>query len=163
MKKIILFSIFALFTILISNKNSKAESYFLNETAVDAAFGAAQTIDVLTYASNITNLLTNHAGAQLAEDKKVLTGILAILCGGFGVHRFMMHHNKAGFVYLGYTLCSGIVISVIATLTLGIGGILFPLSALAMVEGVVDGIMYLTADDFSKYENNAKIIQWLNK
>ena len=62
--------------------------------------------------------------ARTQESKKVVAGILAILLGGFGIHKF----------YLGYTV-PGIIMLVLACT--GISGII----------GIVEGIIYLTKSD----------------
>jgi TM2 domain-containing membrane protein YozV len=59
-------------------------------------------------------------------EKKIVAGILGIVLGGFGVHRF----------YLGDTT-GGILRIVITFLTCGIGGWL----------GIIEGIMYLIKSD----------------
>lgn len=66
-------------------------------------------------------------------DKKLIAGILAILLGAFGVHKF----------YLGYTV-PGVIMLVI-----GLAGFLicgFPTMAVGIV-GVIEGILYLTKTD----------------
>ncbi len=60
------------------------------------------------------------------SDKKMIAGILGILLGGLGVHKF----------YLGYTQ-TGIIQLIIGVLTCGIGGII----------GLIEGIIYLTKSD----------------
>jgi TM2 domain-containing membrane protein YozV len=62
------------------------------------------------------------AGAE----KKLVAGILGILLGGLGIHKF----------YLGYTK-EGIIHIVITVFTCGFGSIL----------GLVEGIIYLTKSD----------------
>lgn len=57
-------------------------------------------------------------------EKKVVAGILAILIGGFGVHKFYLGYTKEGIIQ--------ILLSFIC-----IGGIL----------GLVEGIIYLTKSD----------------
>lgn len=59
-------------------------------------------------------------------EKKVIAGILGILLGGFGVHRF----------YLG-DVVGGILRIVIMICTCGFGGII----------GLIEGIMYLIKSD----------------
>lgn len=59
-------------------------------------------------------------------EKKIVAGILGIVLGGFGVHRF----------YLGDTT-GGILRIVITFLTCGVGGWL----------GIIEGIMYLIKSD----------------
>ena len=66
-------------------------------------------------------------------DKKLVSGILAILLGWLGVHKF----------YLGYTV-EGVIMLVV-----GIGGFLLcgiPTTAVWVI-GVVEGILYLTKTD----------------
>ncbi len=65
------------------------------------------------------------------ENKKVLAGILAIVIGSLGVHKFV----------LGYTQ-EGIIQIVITFVTCGIGGII-PL---------IEGIIYLTKSDEEFYQ-----------
>jgi TM2 domain-containing membrane protein YozV len=63
---------------------------------------------------------------QLGADKKIVAGILAILVGGFGIHKFV----------LGYTT-EGIIQIVVTFVTCGIGSIV----------GIIEGIIYLTKSD----------------
>lgn len=65
------------------------------------------------------------------ENKKVLAGILAIVIGSLGIHKFI----------LGYTQ-EGIIQIVITFVTCGIGGII-PL---------IEGIIYLTKSDEEFYQ-----------
>ena len=65
------------------------------------------------------------------ENKKILAGILAIVIGSLGVHKFI----------LGYTQ-EGIIQIVISIVTCGIGGII-PL---------IEGIIYLTKSDEEFYQ-----------
>lgn len=65
------------------------------------------------------------------ENKKVLAGILGIVLGGFGVHKFI----------LGYTQ-EGIIQIVITIVTCGMGSIL----------GLIEGIIYLTKSDEEFYQ-----------
>lgn len=66
-----------------------------------------------------------------SENKKMIAGILAIVIGSLGVHKFI----------LGYTQ-EGILQIVITFVTCGIGGII-PL---------IEGIIYLTKSDEEFYE-----------
>ncbi len=75
--------------------------------------------------------------SQETTQKKLVAGILAILLGGFGLHKF----------YLGYVAAG--VVQLILSLLCGIGGII----------GLIEGIMYLlkTDDEFeSVYINGDK-------
>jgi len=59
-------------------------------------------------------------------EKKLPAGILGILLGGFGVHKF----------YLGYTK-EGVILLVATLVTCGAAGII----------GLIEGIIYLTKSD----------------
>lgn len=59
-------------------------------------------------------------------DKKMVAGILGILLGGFGVHKFYLGYSKEGIIQIVITL-----------VTCGAGGIL----------GLIEGIIYLMKTD----------------
>jgi len=63
---------------------------------------------------------------QMGADKKIIAGILGILVGSLGIHKFV----------LGYTT-EGIIQIVISVITCGAGGIV----------GLIEGIIYLTKSD----------------
>jgi TM2 domain-containing membrane protein YozV len=65
------------------------------------------------------------------ENKKVLAGVLAIVLGGFGVHKFVLGYTQEGIIQL-----------IIGVVTCGIGGII----------GLVEGIIYLTKTDQEFYQ-----------
>jgi len=60
------------------------------------------------------------------SEKKVAAGILGILLGGLGIHKFYLGYTKAGIIQL-----------VIGVATCGIAGII----------GLIEGILYLTKSD----------------
>ena len=64
------------------------------------------------------------------ENKKVLAGVLAILLGGFGVHKFILGYTKEGIIQLVLTLVS---------------------CGLASIISLVEGIIYLTKSDEEFY------------
>lgn len=73
------------------------------------------------------------------DNKKVAAGILAILLGGLGVHKFV----------LGYTT-EGILQIVFSIITCGVAGSLI---------GLIEGIIYLTKTDeefYQMYQVNKK-------
>ncbi|WP_298222430.1 NINE protein [Flavobacterium sp.] len=79
-----------------------------------------------------------QAPQSLPENKKVVAGILGILLGGLGIHKFI----------LGYTN-EGIIQIVISVVTCGIGSII----------GFIEGIIYLTKTDeefYQMYQVNKK-------
>ena len=63
--------------------------------------------------------------SEEAKQKKLIAGILGILVGWTGAHKFYLGYMKAGIVQL------------ILTVVCGIGGIL----------GLIEGIMYLVKSD----------------
>lgn len=66
----------------------------------------------------------------MGGDKKVVAGILGLLLGAFGVHKFM----------LGYTT-EGIIMLVVSVVSCGF------LAVIPSVIGIVEGILYLTKSD----------------
>jgi TM2 domain-containing membrane protein YozV len=66
----------------------------------------------------------------MGADKKIAAGILAILLGSFGIHKFI----------LGYTT-EGIIMLLVTVLTCGVVGVVMS------VIGIVEGIIYLTKSD----------------
>lgn len=76
------------------------------------------------------------------ENKKMVAGILAIIIGVFGVHKFILGYQKEGLIML-----------LITVLTCGIGG------AVISIIGLVEGIIYLTKTDdefYQMYQVNKK-------
>ncbi|MDR3272777.1 MAG: TM2 domain-containing protein [Flavobacteriaceae bacterium] len=78
---------------------------------------------------------SNSSSQPPQENKKIIAGILGILLGAFGIHKFI----------LGYTQ-EGIIMLLITLLTCGIGG-----SIMAII-GLIEGIFYLTKTDEEFYE-----------
>lgn len=80
--------------------------------------------------------------SMVRADKKLPAGILAILLGGLGVHKFFLGRTRAGLITLGlYGLG-------LATTCIGVGG--FILGVLHVV-ALVEGIIYLTKSDSDFY------------
>ncbi len=67
---------------------------------------------------------------QDAQSKKIAAGILGILLGALGIHKFM----------LGYTT-EGLIMLLITLFTCGFAGAVFG------IIGLVEGIIYLTKTD----------------
>lgn len=108
------------------NKSIEDEA---KETASDFKEGAKEAFD------NISN-----AGG---DNKKVLAGILAILLGYLGVHKFILGYNKEGIILLSFSIVSYVLICLL------IGAFLV---WIPMVIGVIEGIIYLTKSDEEFYE-----------
>lgn len=66
------------------------------------------------------------------ENKKVVAGVLAILLGAFGVHKFILGYTQEGIIQL-----------VIGVVTCGTIGSLI---------GLIEGIIYLTKSDEEFYQ-----------
>ena len=76
------------------------------------------------------------------DNKKVLAGVLGIILGAFGVHKFILGYNKEGGILAGITLL-GIVLSCV-----GIGVFVVWITSII---GLVEGIIYLTKSDAEFY------------
>lgn len=77
------------------------------------------------------------------DNKKVLTGIMAILFGSLGIHKFILGYTSEGVILLVLTLVG------YATLCLVVGGFILTLTGLI---GLIEGIIYLTKTDAEFYE-----------
>jgi TM2 domain-containing membrane protein YozV len=69
---------------------------------------------------------TSQSGPIPGADKKLVAGILGILIGSLGVHKFYLGYSKEGIIQIAITV-----------FTCGAGGIL----------GLIEGIIYLTKSD----------------
>lgn len=84
------------------------------------------------------------------ESKRVLAGVLAIILGGLGVHKFILGYTKEGLILLGGTLLSMVLMCVL----IGVFLIYIP-----WIIGLVEGIIYLTKSDeefIETYQVNQK-------
>lgn len=72
------------------------------------------------------------ASATEAKDKKILAGILGIVLGCFGVHKFVLGYKNEGIIML--------VIGIIGMFTC------FPIVIVSII-GLIEGIIYLTKSD----------------
>jgi len=76
------------------------------------------------------------------DNKKILAGILAIIVGSLGVHKFILGYNKEGFILLGATVLSYLLVCLL------IGAFLVWIPPLI---GLIEGIIYLTKSDEEFY------------
>jgi len=74
--------------------------------------------------------MTQIPGAE----KKMVAGILGILLGGLGIHKFYLGYKQEGIIMLLVALIGG-------TVTCGVG------YGVVSVIGLVEGILYLTKTD----------------
>lgn len=61
------------------------------------------------------------------DNKKLAAGLLAILLGPFGIHKFLLGYTSEGIIWLILTV--------------------FTCGALTAVLGIIEGIIYLTKSD----------------
>jgi TM2 domain-containing membrane protein YozV len=85
----------------------------------------------LTSSSGYQPVQQGYGGAPVAQqipgaDKKVIAGILGIVAGGFGIHKFILGYTTEGIIQIALTF-----------ITCGVGSII----------GLVEGIIYLTKSD----------------
>jgi len=64
------------------------------------------------------------------NDRKIIAGVLGILLGSFGVHKFVLGYTTEGLIMLAITL-----------FTCGLG------ASVIGVIGLIEGIIYLTKTD----------------
>jgi len=87
-----------------------------------------------------------NEATKSSENKKLLAGLLAILLGGFGVHKFILGYQKEGFILLGCSIVLGII-------TCGVA------AWVVWVITLIEGIIYLTKSDeefYQTYQANKK-------
>lgn len=80
----------------------------------------------------------NQPQPSQQENKKVLAGIMGILFGGFGIHKFILGYTKEGILQILITL-----------VTCGAGSLV----------GFIEGIIYLTKTDqefYQTYQENKR-------
>lgn len=84
------------------------------------------------------------------ENKRIITGIMAILLGSLGVHKFILGYNQEGIILLGMTIIG------YATICLLVGVFIVCIPGLI---GLIEGIIYLTKTDedfFQTYQVNKR-------
>ncbi len=87
---------------------------------------------------NTANESWNQPQPQNPENKKILTGILALLFGWIGVHKFILGYNTEGIILL--------IIGLSGIFTCGIT------SGISWLIGIIEGIIYLTKSDEEFYQ-----------
>lgn len=80
------------------------------------------------------------------ENKKVLAGILALLFGGLGVHKFVLGYNTEGILIL---VANFVIIPIFGFATCGLGWFLY---VFTYIFPFVEGIIYLTKTDEEFYQ-----------
>lgn len=116
------------------NDNNTSEGQSTSDKAKDFANEAKQAASEFTESARET--------INSTDNKKILAGILGIIFGGLGIHKFILGYNKEGGILLGATLL-GILLSCIGI------GVLFVW--IPGVVGFIEGIIYLTKSDAEFY------------
>ena len=99
------------------------------------------TKDFQEDAKNTANEFTKGAKQAYGEissdtsNKRIVAGVLAILLGSLGIHKFVLGYQKEGIIML-----------VISFLSFGI------LAGLVALVGLIEGIIYLTKSDEEFYQ-----------
>jgi len=118
-----------------------------SEFADDAKESASEFADEAKKAANEFAENIKDVGG---DNKKVLAGILAIILGSLGIHKFILGYQKEGFILLAVTLIGWVLMCV------GVGIFLVWITGLI---GLIEGIIYLTKSDeefFNTYQAGQK-------
>lgn len=102
--------------------------------------------------------VSGHTG-QVPSDiqqKRLIAGLLAIVLGSFGVHKFYLGMNTPGLIMLGVNVGVWVLAVLLGLLTFGLGLIItLPLAGLVSgalgLLGLIEGILYLTKSDEDFY------------
>ena len=109
------------------------------EAASDAKEAAGDFADEAKKTANEFSEGIKNAGG---ENKKILVGILAIIFGSLGVHKFILGYQKEGIILLVATVIG------YATACFVIG---YFLLMATWIVGLIEGIIYLTKSDEEFY------------
>ena len=119
---------------------------FVNETKESAKEFADDTKEAAKDFGQEAKKTANEFKEGLAsaggDNKKIMVGVLAILFGQLGVHKFILGYQKEGIIMLVATVIG------YATMCFIIGS--FIVMATAII-GLIEGIIYLTKSDAEFY------------
>ncbi|OUR94012.1 hypothetical protein A9Q87_04405 [Flavobacteriales bacterium 34_180_T64] len=125
-----------------AKKAADKASEFADEAKEKASEFAGEAKEAASeFADNAKEAFDKASG----DNKKVLAGILGIVLGWLGVHKFVLGYNKEGAILL--------VLGILGFFTCGIT------SAISGIIGLVEGIIYLTKSDeefFNTYQSGQK-------
>ena len=77
------------------------------------------------------------------DNKRIMAGVMAIILGSLGVHKFILGYNKEGFILLGISVAAYVLSCVgVGLLFVWIPGVV----------GLIEGIVYLTKSDEEFYQ-----------
>ena len=92
---------------------------------------------------NTGNESWNQPPPPPSNDKKILAGILAIVLGGLGIHKFILGYNQEGAILLVATIVGYILTCVFVGV--------FIVIATGII-GLIEGIIYLAKTDQEFYD-----------
>ena len=81
----------------------------------------------------------NNPRPVYQDNKKISAGLLAILLGPFGIHKFLLGYTTEGIIWLIISICT--------------------CGSVTAILGLIEGIIYLTKSDdefFETYQINKK-------
>ena len=99
-----------------------------------AGGGLCSSCGAMLPAYNAGPIQPGSRPAAPGADKKVLAGILGIVLGGLGIHKFILGYNTEGIIMLGVWVVGAVFLCGIPSLVMA-------------VIGIIEGIMYLTKSD----------------
>ncbi len=109
--------------------NNTEENKDLEDKAKDFAEEAKETVNEFAESAK--------EAFDSGENKKLLAGILGIVLGWAGVHKFILGYTKEGVIMLAISLLGWFLCGI-------------PTTIVAIV-GLIEGIMYLTKSDEEFY------------
>jgi len=137
---------------------------------------AGQKVDFEVANDNEANEVFPLSGASAGagstgEKNKVAAGILALLLGSLGVHKFYLGRTQTGLLTLGAFVVSYIIHDSIFTLYMMLGSFLafilksgsFLVMAGIVIVSIIEGVIYLTKSDeaFNETYVASKEKKWL--
>lgn len=114
-----------------AKENAKKAADKVNKKASEFAEEAKEA------AKEFTESAKETFNTASGENKKVLSGILGILFGWLGIHKFILGYTKEGVILL--------IFGVLGFLTCGIT------SGISWIIGFIEGLIYLTKSDEDFY------------
>ncbi|VAW15268.1 Tsr1131 protein [hydrothermal vent metagenome] len=129
-------------------EDAKEATQEFAEDAKEAASDFAD--DAKKTANEFTDSAKEAFSGVGGENKKVLAGVLAIIFGSLGVHKFILGYQKEGIILLVATVIG------YATMCIVIG--VFIVMATSII-GLIEGVIYLTKSDeefYNTYQEGKK-------
>ena len=124
---------------IISGNDGKRYSFVGSEWRALSTPSAGMIVDFEVRGSDAANVYVDPASAVLEGSKsKVAAGVIAVLLGGLGMHKFYLNYTSQGLTLLSLTIV-GAILSIVFI------GFVFLLAA--WVAGLVEGIIYLSKSD----------------